>query len=84
MNLLRIHQHARKHGLDNEDITYAWHNFVRKRQRGDDCWVAVGFDRAGHEIELVGILLADGSILIIHALSPATEKIKRELNLKRS
>ncbi|MEC4293893.1 hypothetical protein [Adlercreutzia shanghongiae] len=84
MSQLRVHQHSRKHGLDNEDIIYAWYNFVRKRQRDDDCWVAIGFDRAGHEIELVGILLADGSTLIIHTLSPATEKIKRELKLKRS
>ena len=72
---------AFKHGLTEESIKEAWCGFVRKRPRGDDCWVSIGFDSQGREIEMVGLVAADGTILIIHALSPATEKLLRELGL---
>lgn len=74
---------ALKHGLSTTEIEYAWSNFVVKRPRGDDCWVAIGFTAAGLEVELVGLVAADGAILVIHALSPATRKIKSELGLNR-
>lgn len=81
---LRIHPHALKHRLSEEDIKYAWDNFVSRRLRkGGDYWVSVGFDRSGREIELVGAILADGTILVIHAMSPATKRLKRELGLGR-
>lgn len=51
--------------------------------RGDDCWVAIGFDATGTEIEMVGLVTADGKTLIIHAFSPATEKLQRELGIAR-
>lgn len=79
-----VHPHALKHGLSVEAIEATWGNFVRRRPRGEDCWVTIGYDREGHEVELVGLSLADGSTLIIHALSPATKKMKRELGLGRS
>ena len=81
MDKLVIMQSAFKHGLSEESIKEAWSGFVRKRPRGDDCWVAIGFDTKGRQIELVGLVLADGTILIIHAMSPATEKMLRELGL---
>ena len=74
---------ARKHGLSEQSIREAWVNFVSKRPRGDDCWVAIGFDAAGREIEMVGLVTADFRVLIIHGMSPATEKISRELDLER-
>ena len=74
---------ALKHGLSASSLTEAWHNFVAKRPRGSDCWVAIGFDANGAEIEMVGLVTADEDILVIHGLSPATEKIKRELGLGR-
>ena len=79
-----VHGHALVHGLREEDIVYAWEHFLAKRMRvGGDYWVAVGFDRYGHEIEMVAAALADGRVLIIHAMCPATEKVKRELGLSR-
>ncbi len=83
MDEIRIHPHALKHDLSPEEIIYAWCNFVRKRPRGDDCWVTIGFTSVGCEVEMVGMVLAEGTTLVIHALSPATEQIKRELGLRR-
>lgn len=83
MDKITIHPHAFKHGLSQEEIAYAWRNFARKRPRGDDCWVTIGFTDAGREVEMIGMALADGTTLIIHALSPATERTKRELGLGR-
>ena len=74
---------ALKHGLSEDSLMQAWENFVRKRPRGVDCWVAIGFDSAGREIEMVGLVTAAGETLVIHGLSPATEKLKRELGLVR-
>lgn len=83
MEEIRIHSHAFKHGLSKDEIVYAWHNFACKRPRHDDCWVAIGFTASGREVEMVGMALIDGSTLIIHALSPATERMRRELGLRR-
>ena len=74
---------ALKHGLSKESLIEAWVNFVRKRPRGEDCWVVIGFDSAGVEIEVVGLITIDGTVLIIHGLSSATRKIKRELGLEK-
>ena len=81
MNDVIVMPSALKHGLSEESLIEAWNNFVCKRPRGDDCWVAIGFDSEGVEMELVGLVTIDGSILLIHGLTPATEKIKRELGL---
>ena len=81
MNEIIVMPSALKHGLTKESLIEAWTNFVRKRPRGIDCWVAIGFDSEGLEIEMIGLATIDGSILLIHGLSPATQKIKRELNL---
>ena len=74
---------ALKHGLTEASLKEAWTNFVAKRPRGDDCWVAIGFDCSGREIEMVGLVTVDLEILIIHGMSPASEKMRRELGLGR-
>ena len=74
-----VHMHALKHGLNEEDVAYAWSNFVKKRPRGDDFEVAIGFDSKGREIGMVAALLKDGDVLIVHAKSPAIASIKKEL-----
>ena len=73
---------ALKHGLDAGQIEEAWDNFVVRRPRGDDVMVAIGFS-GDVEVEMVGLLAADGKTLVIHAMSPATEKIMRELGIGR-
>ena len=72
---------ALKHGLSEQSLIEAWTNFVCKRPRGEDCWVSIGFDSSGLEIEMVSLVTVDGAVLIIHGLSPATQRIKRELGL---
>ena len=74
---------ALKHGISESSILQAWDNFASKRPRIDYCCVFIGFDNEGTEIEMVGLETADLQILIIHAMSPATEKIRRELGIAR-
>ena len=76
---LLIHNHALEHGLTEDDIRCAWENFVKMRPRGNDFEVRIGFDSSGREIGMVGALLTDGDVLVIHAKSPAIPSIKREL-----
>ena len=76
---LIVHEHALEHGLSEDDIRYAWDNFVKMRPRGEDFEVRIGFDSAGREIGMVGAVLSDGDILVIHAKSPAIPSIKKEL-----
>ncbi|MBC2889320.1 hypothetical protein [Gordonibacter massiliensis (ex Traore et al. 2017)] len=83
MDDIIVHPHSLKHGLTEEDVAYAWNNFARKRPRGDDYWVALGFDGKGREVELVAAVLADGTLLLIHAKTPATKKFKKELGYGR-
>ena len=83
MNEVSIARSALKHGLGEREILQAWENYIRKQRRSPDAWIAIGFSAAGTEIELVALDLADGDILIIHAMSPATEKMLRRLGMGR-
>lgn len=74
---------ALKHGISKGSVVDAWRNFVARRPRGDDCLAVVGFDWAGTPIESVGLVLVSGEVLVIHAMSPVTEKIRRELGIRR-
>ena len=74
-----IHQHALDHGLTEEEVRCAWENFVKSRPRGRDFEVRIGFDSTGKEIGMVGAILSDGDVLVIHAKSPAIASIKKEL-----
>ena len=76
---LIFHGHALEHGLSEDDIRYAWDNFVKMRPRGKDFEVRIGFDSAGREIGMVGAKLEDGDVLVIHTKSPAISSIKMEL-----
>lgn len=73
MNLV-VHPHAFKHGLTLDQIHAAFSmsgldSRVRRRDQGQDPprWGVIGLDQAGRQIELVAVLLADGSAGIIHA-----------------
>lgn len=74
-----VHSHALEHGLFEDDIRYAWNNFVKMRPRGQDFEVRIGFDSNGREIGMVSAVLADGDVLVIHAKSPAIPSIRQEL-----
>lgn len=80
---VRVHSHALKHGLDEENVIYAWRNYWRMRNRDiprTDQIIAIGFDRKGRLIQMVGVMKSDG-ILVYHALTPPTESFMRELGL---
>ncbi len=69
-----VHPHARVHGLSAEQIRQAYETGcngarVRGRDRGSEPqrWATIGFDGAGRRIELVFVMLDDGSVLVIHA-----------------
>ena len=76
---LFVHSHALVHGLLEEDVQYAWENFVKSRPRGMDYEVRIGFDSSGRELGMVGAKLQDGDVLIFHAKTPPIPSIKKEL-----
>jgi hypothetical protein len=80
-----VDYHALKHGLTEDEILFAWENFVRKQHRStpnSDQIAAVGCDRSGKLIQMVAIEKQFG-ILIYHAMAPPTAKVLIELGLIR-
>ncbi len=85
MDDLIIADHAFKHGISQEDIVYAWENFVRKQYRGaprEGEVVVVGYDRMGRLIEIVAATRQFGTV-IFHAMEPPTRNVLEELGLAR-
>jgi len=85
MDELVIDEHAYKHGITEEQIIHAWENFVRKQFRQsprEDQVVAVGYDKQGKMIQLVGVTKPFGT-LIYHAMEPPTMNVLIELGLAR-
>ena len=77
-----VHPHARKHGLTDAEIAYAWEHYLYSGHRVvPDREMRIGFSRFGREIEMVGVRNATG-ILIIHAMSPATKRMLNELGME--
>jgi len=85
MDELYVHPHALKHGLSEEEILFAWENYLRKQHRKspeEDLALAVGYNRSGELIQMVGREASFG-ILVYHAMTPPTVKVLRELGLSR-
>ena len=86
MDELIIDEHALKHGLEPEDIEYAWHNFVAKVYRGapnEGEVIAVGYDGRGRFLEMAGAVRPFGTV-VFHAMTPPTRNAMRELGMERS
>lgn len=80
-----VHSHALKHGLSQEQILYAWDNYVASQPRetpNEDQILRVGYSHDGTMLQMVGRLSAHG-ILIYHAMTPPTSKVLKELGLRR-
>lgn len=80
-----VHPHALKHGLKEDEILFAWANFIRKRHRdvpNNDQMIAIGVTQSGKHIQMVGIIKPFG-LMIYHAMTPPTEKMLAELGLGR-
>lgn len=82
-----IHPNALKHGLEPEQIEWAFQMAtVEERIRSRDAdaepprWAVIGLDNAGRAIELVAVALLGDTAMIIHAnyLTPGFEKEMRE------
>ena len=78
-----VDEHAYKHGLTEEQILYAWENFIKKLYRGapnEGEIVCVGYDKNGVMMQLVAVEKSSG-VLIYHAMTPPTQNALRELGL---
>ena len=70
--------------IQNEDAVAAWNNAIVVQNRTyspPDIYAAAGSDNKGRLLELVGIELEDGSLLIYHAMR-LTKKMRHELGLQ--
>ena len=79
-----VHPHALKHGIPEDEIRYAWINFVRSQQRevpNEEQIVRIGYGATIETaIQMIGVIGVDG-VLIIHALTPPQRSIIKELGL---
>ncbi|WP_139651426.1 hypothetical protein [Raoultibacter phocaeensis] len=86
MDDVYVHEHALKYGLDEDEIIYAWTNFVRSQQRRtprEDQIVRTGYGKkTARSIQMIGVAASYGT-LIIHAMNPVQDSIRRELGLPR-
>jgi len=67
---VEVHRSARKHGVGDGDIRQAGNNYLIAYRLDDDRPVRelrLGFDRTGRLLEIVVLLLDDGSKMAIHA-----------------
>ena len=74
-----MHEHARKHGLRDAVIIYAWQNYfesARRETTGSE--LRIGFTPDGRSVQMLGVRIEDGW-LVFHALSPVTKKVLREI-----
>jgi len=65
---VEIHLSARKHGVDDEDIGHAIENAMSADEQDDDTRLYLGPARNAELLEVVSIVRADGSELVIHAM----------------
>lgn len=72
--------------ISAEDVEAAWTGYAAAATRiPGEREMRVGFDARGRKIEMVGALMADGTWLVYHAMTPPSEKTERELrNAKRA
>jgi len=67
-SLVDVHESARKHGVDDEDIEHAARNAMAVDDQDDDTRLYLGPARSGELLEVVTIVRDDGSELVIHAM----------------
>lgn len=83
---VKVLGHALKHGLSEEEVSYAWSCPIRCRQRESNDepprWVAIGMLPDGRLAELVAIQSQDGVWQVFHAMVPPTKKFLKELGME--
>ena len=68
---MRVHDSARKHGIDPQDAIHAAEHAVFVSDLDDDSparQLRLGFDSAGRLLEVVVLCFDSGNNLVIHAL----------------
>jgi uncharacterized DUF497 family protein len=63
-----VHESARKHGVDDEDIEHAVQNAMAIDDQDDDTRLYLGPARNAELLEVVTIIRDDESELVIHAM----------------
>ncbi len=68
---VEIHDSARKHGVGDEDILHALDHALAIEDAGEDPdrWLLIGPDTAGNLLEVVVLMTAEGTQIVIHAMS---------------
>ena len=80
-----VAEHALKHGLTESEILHAWENYVKMQQRpapSEEYVAAIGCTQSGDMAQMVAVIVEDG-YLIIHAMTPPTTKVLKELGMAR-
>jgi hypothetical protein len=77
---VEIHGSARKHGVADEDIVHAIDYALAIEDAGEDPdrWLVIGPDSASNLLEVVVLITAEGTQLVIHAM-PIRDKYARLL-----
>jgi hypothetical protein len=77
---VEIHGSARKHGVADQDIRHALDHALAIEDAGEDPdrWLLIGPDSAGNLLEMVVLITAEGTQIVIHAM-PMRDKYARLL-----
>ena len=68
---MEIHASARRHGVADDDMLHAVHHSIAIEDLGDDPdrWLVVSPDRSANLLEVIVLVTAEGTEMIIHAMS---------------
>jgi len=77
---VELHDSARKHGVADQDIVHAIDHALAIEDAGEDPdrWLLIGPDTAGNLLEVVVLITAEGTQIVIHAM-PMRDKYARLL-----
>lgn len=76
---MKVHDSARKHGVDPQDAIYAatWSIWVDEPDEDRPTrQIRIGFDTHGRLLELVVLVFDSGNELIIHAMKARPQTIR--------
>ena len=86
MSDLFVHPHALTHGLAEEEIRYAWSNYIASQQREaprEEHCVRIGYGaKTPTAIQMIGVVKPHGT-LAIHAMTPSQASILDEVGIPR-
>jgi uncharacterized DUF497 family protein len=68
---VEVHDSARKHGVADEDIQHAIDHALAIEDAGEDPdrWLVIGPDRVANLLEVVVLVTAQGTQIVIHAMT---------------